>query len=375
MGSDELTLALVLTPLGRNSSSLVNFYWTPLLEAWKSAGIALTVHQPARPVASFKAERNARRRAARRLPLVSPSFVISLIRARPKFVLATEYGPHTLLALATARLIRAKGLIFKEHSDCAGLSSRRLLYRKLLTCLAHGTIANTDAARHDVISFLGSGPDRVYRVTMLVPPTTDQLKQGPKTPLSSASRPVFLFVGRLIESKNVRALVDASSILTRDNHNFSVRIVGEGPELVPLAQIVQELDLTDIVTFQGPVGYDSVGYLYEASDVFVMPTLNDYRSVSVLEAMRFGLPVIDSSCDGNSGDSVRDGVNGYVFEPDDTHRLVWAMRQFIENRDLIHTMGARSAEFMSAQTPSSAAEALKAVLMEMRPARAVLRRF
>ena len=46
--SGSLRLALVLTPLGRNSSSLPNFYWTPLFDALTSAGIHLAVYQPRR---------------------------------------------------------------------------------------------------------------------------------------------------------------------------------------------------------------------------------------------------------------------------------------------------------------------------------------
>ncbi len=53
----------------------------------------------------------------------------------------------------------------------AWLSRDRLLYRKLLTSLAHGTVVNTDAARRDVESLLGADPARVHQVSLLVPPT------------------------------------------------------------------------------------------------------------------------------------------------------------------------------------------------------------
>ncbi len=360
-------LALVLTPLGRNRSPLPNFYWTPLFAALNAARISLLVLQPHRTVISVPRVGRRHRRPATRVPLVSPIFLISLIRARPKFILSTEYGPHTFLALLAARLIGSQGLIFKEHADCAGLSSHRLLYRKLLTSLAQGTVVNTDAARRDVESLLGADPARVHQVPLLVPPMTNQLTQADPSLALTGARPVFLFVGRLVEQKNVSALLEASSLLRREGLSFSVWIVGDGPCSSALAQQARDLGLGDTANFAGPVPYDAIGHFYAFSDVFVMPSFRDYRSVAVLEAMRFGKPIIDSSNDGNSGDSVLSSVNGFVFDPTDVRGLAWAMRQFIEQPGLTKEMGTRSAEFMADRTPTSSAEALGSVLLQIAP--------
>ena len=61
------------------------------------------------------------------------------------------------------------------------------------------------------------------------------------------------------------------------------------------------------------VPYEGIGHLYAECDVFVMPTLSDYRSVSVLEAMRFGRALIVSRRDGNAGETARHGDNAFLF--------------------------------------------------------------
>jgi glycosyltransferase involved in cell wall biosynthesis len=239
------------------------------------------------------------------------------------------------------------------------------MYRRLLTRLADGTVANTDAAKKDVESALGSSPNRVHRVCLLVPPTRDDLTRADAEIALRGTRPIFLYVGQLIERKNVAALLDAAAMLQRDGLTFSVWIVGDGPLSSALARNARHQGLSHCVRFIRSIPYDAIGHLYSFCDVFVMPSLYDYRSVAVLEAVRFGKPVIDSSRDGNSDDSVRNGRNGFIFEPSDTARLAWAMRQFIESPRLTAEMGRRSAESLSDQTPASAAAALRNVLADL----------
>ena len=102
--SGSLRLALVLTPLGRNNSSLPNFYWTPLFDALTGVGIGLAVYQPRR--VTISPVRLPGGRSSPKVSLVAPLFVRSLMRFRPTAILSTEYGPHTLFAILAARLLR-----------------------------------------------------------------------------------------------------------------------------------------------------------------------------------------------------------------------------------------------------------------------------
>jgi glycosyltransferase involved in cell wall biosynthesis len=111
-----------------------------------------------------------------------------------------------------------------------------------------------------------------------------------------------------------------------------------------LERFVESTGLTDVVTFLGDVSYRSVGHVYEASDVFVMPTFADVISVAVLEAIRFAKPVIGSKLGGFAGYVVLDGVNGFLFDPTNVEELARHMRAFIDDPLLVRSMGRRSDE-------------------------------
>ncbi len=177
------------------------------------------------------------------------------------------------------------------------------------------------------------------------------------------NKPVFLFVGRLVDVKNVAALLEAASVLKRERARFSVLIAGNGPLLSSLTARARALGLDNSVRFLGAVPYDAIGHVYATSDVFVMPSLREYRSVAVLEAMRFAMPVIDSANDGNATDAVRDGINGFVVDPHDVHGIARAMQAFACDSALIHKMGVKSAEYISSRTPETAAAALREALL------------
>jgi glycosyltransferase involved in cell wall biosynthesis len=97
--------------------------------------------------------------------------------------------------------------------------------------------------------------------------------------------------------------------------------------------------------------------------VFVLPTLEDYRAVSVLEAMRFGKPVIVSSRDGMSV-TVADVGNGFVIDPLDVRGLADCMRVFIDQPSAVASMGSASLEAVRALTPEACAAGLVETIEE-----------
>jgi glycosyltransferase involved in cell wall biosynthesis len=75
----------------------------------------------------------------------------------------------------------------------------------------------------------------------------------------------------------------------------------------------------------------------------------------VLEAMAFGKPVLCSQWAG-AREMLVDGENGYLFDPNDTKQFTDHLRQFIENLNLIPTMGERSRQLIAQHNPETAAQ-------------------
>ena len=181
----------------------------------------------------------------------------------------------------------------------------------------------------------------------------------------SLSRPVFLFVGRLIREKGLYTLMEACSLLAKKNAgSFSVAIVGRGPEKERLQEVARNLGVDDRISWVGAVDYSQLGACYQASDVFVFPSLEDIIGMVVPEAMVFGKPVLCSDQAG-AKDMVYDGRNGFVFDPNDSQQLAHHMARFVNEPDLIRRFGAESKKIISPFTPQASARRLGSLVHQV----------
>lgn len=141
-----------------------------------------------------------------------------------------------------------------------------------------------------------------------------------------AGRPFrLLFVGRLVERKGVEVLVRAVGLL-RERLPVTLTVVGEGPSESSIRALVESLGLSDRVTLTGRVDDAALRGAYREADAFVLPAIVDAKGdteglgVVLLEALRFGLPVIASRA-GGIPDIVRDGETGWLVTPGDPAAL------------------------------------------------------
>lgn len=339
-------------------------YWSSIIAAIEGSGFRVQVLTARARRLLRPWDRQYAGRYQRNPVLVSPRLIWDVFRSRPDYILSLEYGMTTVWSLLGARLARARLLIFQEnrHPAPVGLSRRRRLYRRLIGSMAYGIIANTEAAEREVLADLKIPRPKVTAITLLSPPTVEFMTQEKAAVKAPPARPLFLFVGQLIPRKNVQLLLLSAQLLRERGLQFTMWIVGDGPLADHLKHMTKAFRLEATVTFHGSLPYTSIGHIYRACDVFVMPSHVDYRSVAVLEAMRFGKPILVSESDGNAGDAVRPGFNGYIFDPRHPEQLADRMMEFIIDPDLAQRMGAYSKRLIEEQTPKRAAVQLRALL-------------
>ena len=99
-------------------------------------------------------------------------------------------------------------------------------------------------------------------------------------------------VGQLVHRKGQRVLLDALALLRDRGVDARVTLVGDGASRSELERAVDELDLRDRVKLTGAVGQDDIGTLYDAADVFCLPSFAEGVPVVLMEAMATGLPVV-----------------------------------------------------------------------------------
>jgi glycosyltransferase involved in cell wall biosynthesis len=135
---------------------------------------------------------------------------------------------------------------------------------------------------------------------------------------------VGICVSRLTRAKGLLVLCEAMAQLIKSSNNtLKLLIVGDGPE----RDLIHEMFMTkvgsDHVVFTG--NRRDVRELIDAADFFVLPSLNENLSMSILEAMERSKPVI-STLAGGTPEAVIHGETGLLVPAGDATALSKAMQ-------------------------------------------------
>jgi len=123
---------------------------------------------------------------------------------------------------------------------------------------------------------------------------------------------VVTFLGRIAPEKSVDLLIEAMTDVHNENPNVCLMIVGGGPQLDELKDLVKNLKLDDCVYFTGPKESQFVPSYYHASDLFVSASVTETQGLTFIEAMASGIPAL-ARYDKNLEGVIVDGRNGYFF--------------------------------------------------------------
>ncbi len=140
---------------------------------------------------------------------------------------------------------------------------------------------------------------------------------------------VFLYTGRLSWEKRLPWFAKIWNEATINREAILV-IVGEGPENMPKDERIRVL-----------ASVDETAELYAAADAFVLPSVSEGLSNSLLEAMASGLPVIASAVGGTS-ETLEDGVTGLLFARDDEKAAAACVRRVLDQPDFAAKLGANA---------------------------------
>jgi glycosyltransferase involved in cell wall biosynthesis len=143
----------------------------------------------------------------------------------------------------------------------------------------------------------------------------------------------FLTVARLSERRKNIALVLRALARLKDRFLFSYRIAGDGVERQALQRLAADLGLEDRVEFLGFVPAAELPVLYASSDLFVMPSTAEAKSVEgfgivYLEANAAGTPVL-AARQGGASDAVEPGVTGFLVDEPTLEAVVGALQQYL----------------------------------------------
>jgi sugar transferase (PEP-CTERM/EpsH1 system associated) len=263
---------------------------------------------------------------------------------RPHIVHTRNFG--ALEAIPAARLAGVPAAVHSEHGYeleiLDGLPLRRRIICRAFYAMADAvfTVTNELGKYHSKQSGLpvekfhllynGVNTDKF----LPRPEASARLKSELGIP---AERVVVGTVGRLVPIKDQGTLLRAAELLLKQNCNMHVLVVGAGPELAMLqAQVAASAKLPGRVTFSG--ASDRVPDLLNAMDIFVLPSICEGMSNTIIEAMASGLPVVATRAGGNP-ELVKEDHTGWLFGPGDVRSLSELLLRFTDDADLRHEFG------------------------------------
>ncbi len=151
--------------------------------------------------------------------------------------------------------------------------------------------------------------------------------------LSKANqKPVIVTVSRLTRIKGLNYLIEALSILKSKGIDFFYYCIGDGDEELSLRNLAKNEGLTEEdVDF---VGYqNNIPDWLSACDIFALPSLEEFHSIAILEAMRSKKAIVATNIGGNP-ESLRDELDALLVPSMDSVALANALERLLTSSEL-----------------------------------------
>jgi sugar transferase (PEP-CTERM/EpsH1 system associated) len=266
-----------------------------------------------------------------------------------------ELGPtivhsRNLAALESQAAASIAGVPVRLHGehgwdigDLHGASRRHRFVRRLFKPFVHHYVAVSHELGAYLRTAIGVAPGRITQIPGGVDVERFRPRdrvEAPEFGIDAAQTFVVGSVGRMQAVKNpmllARAFVRALALMPEARGQLRLAMVGDGPLRAEVIAFLKESGVADFAWVPG--ARDDIPEILRDLDVFVLPSLAEGVSNTILEAMATGLPVIATKVGGNSELVVADGT-GSLVPSDDVESMARAILAHFCNRAMVRRRG------------------------------------
>lgn len=231
-----------------------------------------------------------------------------------------------------------------DSYDIAGNNKKYRILRRLLKPFVHRFICLSAESEHYLKNYVAVKAKNIVRICNGV----DIAKFSQSEPVDLTSfgiTPAMVLigtVGRLAKVKNQALLIDAFALICQRHPELiqqcKLVIIGDGPCRTELEHLAQSYQLDSKIIFAG--NRSDVAQLMQNLDIFVLPSLAEGISNTILEAMASGLPVIATSVGGNSELLPPNLHASNLIPSNDAPALAFALIRYLQSSEARLTDGA-----------------------------------
>lgn len=145
-------------------------------------------------------------------------------------------------------------------------------------------------------------------------------------------RYILLAVGRLVEEKDYKTLINVFSSLSEKIEDWDLHILGDGPLMKELSNYVVDIKQSSRVFFHGSVG--NVADWYETADLYILTSKTEGFPNSLAEAISYGVPAISFDCETGPRDIIDNNINGILIEDGNIEQLTLKLERLMSDEKL-----------------------------------------
>jgi len=171
-------------------------------------------------------------------------------------------------------------------------------------------------------------------------------------------------MGRVSYEKSIDIVIMAFNEVIKKNPVTKLMIIGDGPERDNLEKLVSKLNIQDNVIFTGFLQKEELVNALLATDIFLTASKTENMPVAVMEGMAAGLPIVAVDALGTP-EIVKDGVNGFLTQPDDYMEMAEKTLQLLKDEETSRKFAKASIEFSSNFSQENMGKALEKIYLKL----------
>ncbi|MEI6498797.1 MAG: glycosyltransferase [bacterium] len=172
------------------------------------------------------------------------------------------------------------------------------------------------------------------------------------------------YMGRVSYEKSIDIVIMAFNEVIKKNPVTKLMIIGDGPERDNLEKLVSKLNIQDNVIFTGFLQKEELVNALLATDIFLTASKTENMPVAVMEGMAAGLPIVAVDALGTP-EIVKDGVNGFLTQPDDYMEMAEKTLQLLKDEETSRKFAKASIEFSSNFSQENMGKALEKIYLKL----------
>jgi glycosyltransferase involved in cell wall biosynthesis len=252
------------------------------------------------------------------------SYFNYILKKRPEYIVVRDISRYfSFIAAICGRMLGVKIIIYSQIIVHQKYSEKRLrsinLVNNMLNAFWLSPLKGDDF--HEI------SPQKLHFVPFVIPIKNRTVKNNGGSILK------LLSIGKFVERKNILLLLDAILKLRDKGYKFHLTIIGEVSNNIHseyhdrVLNYIIDNNLSSYVDIHLNIDHNEVDNFYQNSDLFILPATREPASISVLEALANGVPVI---CSDNCGTKfyISESSNGFVFEDNNLDSLISKIEMF-----------------------------------------------